>query len=184
MKTRMNRLNRSLYSNFSRFTIDDIPGLESMQRFFRGVILVLTLFIIITGNAKAATFNAPASASIHNGINEANSREINVSEGNNVTNYQSTIQVFPVPVITWPTIGAVEYTTTPTLSWYLSGSISDTVTYSVMVRDSTNPIYSGLGYFFIQGTTADSVNIYSPLTPGTTYFFIVIASFSSGDSTE
>jgi hypothetical protein len=183
MKTRLNSLCRALYSDRGRFTINDIRGIKSMQRFSKGLMILLMLFIS-TGNAKASILNVPSDASIHNSIKKADSYEINLSEGNNVKTHPSAIQTLPVPVITWPTNDAHEYTVNPTLYWYLSGSTSDTVTYSVMVRDSTNPIYSGPGYFFIQGTKADSVIISDTLTPGATYLFIVVASFSGGDSTE
>lgn len=138
--------------------------MESLLKFSSRSMLVFMLFVIISVNTEAATIN----------------------EDNVITNLQTSIRAYPVPVISLPINGADVYSTSPTLRWYLSTSPGDAVTYSVIVRDSCNPVYAGQGYFSIQGITTTSLNIPGSLglTPGKTYFYEVIAIFSGVDSIE
>jgi hypothetical protein len=138
--------------------------MESLLKFSSRAMLVFMLFVIISVSTEAATIN----------------------EDNGITNLQTSIRAYPVPVISLPINGANVYSTFPTLKWYLSCSLGDAVTYSVIVRDSCNPVYAGQGYFSIQGITTTSLNIPSSLglTPGKTYFYEVIAIFSGIDSIE
>jgi parallel beta-helix repeat protein len=75
--------------------------------------------------------------------------------------------------ISWPKGSAVEYTTTPTLSWYISG-ITETHTDSVYIRKSTDTTYS------VFPAAANFINIPNALTAGATYYYKVKATFSSG----
>jgi parallel beta-helix repeat protein len=93
----------------------------------------------------------------------------------------------PNAVITWPTGNVVEYTTNPSLSWYLAGTPADS-SYTVLVRKSTNAVYSGSfpDYFALTGITSLSVNVPAgnTLTPGAKYFYKIRAYFPGGIYTE
>jgi hypothetical protein len=187
MKAKLNYFSFLLYSDFNRLIINDKLGVELMQRFSKGLLLILMLFVLIPVNTKAVTSYLPGSSSVSKNINSANSGEvINIASNNDASDHQASIMVLSVPVITWPANGADIFSVTPTLSWYLSTSSSDTVTYSVIVRNSADPVYSGTGYFSLQGIDTTSIIIPDSLalTPGTTYFFEVIAIFSGVDSIE
>jgi parallel beta-helix repeat protein len=63
MKAKLNYFSELLLSNICRLTINDMLGVESMQRLLRGITLVLMLFAIVPGSVKAATITVPGTYS-------------------------------------------------------------------------------------------------------------------------
>jgi len=55
MKAKLNYFSLLLFSNVSRFSINDMLGVELKQRLSGGIMLVLTLLALTGGNVKAAT---------------------------------------------------------------------------------------------------------------------------------
>ncbi|MDR3625299.1 MAG: hypothetical protein P4L45_00615 [Ignavibacteriaceae bacterium] len=55
MKAGLKYFSLLLFSNINRLPINDMLGVELKQRLSGGIMLVLTLFVLIGGNAKAAT---------------------------------------------------------------------------------------------------------------------------------
>jgi parallel beta-helix repeat protein len=149
-------------------------------------------------NVSVGVLNAVSSSTV-NAINNwwgsstgptsaSNPGGIGVLVGDSVTYTPWTGQGYSAAVIAWPVGNAVEYTTNPTLSWYISGSSGSPVDYTVLVRKSTNSTYSGSfpDYFSITGITASHANVpvANTLTAGTKYYFKVRANFSGGIFSE
>ncbi len=75
----------------------------------------------------------------------------------------------PVPVLSWPIGGATIYTTSPTLNWYLSSSVSGTVTYDLQYgTDNTFTTTTT-----VSGLSSTNYTIAGPLTAGSTYYWRV-----------